>query len=77
MDILRSLMACKNISEDGSGILDDTAMKTEGYLPQDLNLLLDRAIHASVVHSRGNSTNQGKLHSVKSHLFMNVWSMLV
>ncbi|MCI4391985.1 hypothetical protein PGIGA_G00140800 [Pangasianodon gigas] len=51
VDILRSLMTCKNIiSEDGSGILDldDTAMKTEGYLPRDLNLLLDRAIHASV-----------------------------
>lgn len=61
--ILRSLMTCKNIIiEDGSGIvdLDDIAMKTEGYLPRDLNLLLDRAIHASAVHNRGNDNTQGK-----------------
>lgn len=56
-------MTCKNIIiEDGSGIvdLDDIAMKTEGYLPRDLNLLLDRAIHASAVHNRGNDNTQGK-----------------
>lgn len=74
MDILKSLMTCKNIiTEDGSGILDldDTAMKTEGYLPRDLNLLLDRAIHASAVHSRGNSNIQGK-HGVQFHFTVNV-----
>lgn len=54
-------MICKNIIEDlGILDLDDTAMKTEGYLPQDLNLLLDRAIHASAVDNRGTSNTQGK-----------------
>lgn len=62
MDILRSLMSCKNIISGDSEILDlaDIAMKTEGYLPRDLNLLLDRAIHASAVHHRDNSNTQGK-----------------
>lgn len=66
-------MASKNISEDNSGILDldDTAMKTEGYLAQDLNLLLDRAIHASAVQRSGNSNIQGK-RTVKFHLSVNV-----
>ncbi|KAK2836406.1 hypothetical protein Q7C36_014275 [Tachysurus vachellii] len=61
MDILRSLMSCKNIISGDSEILDlaDIAMKTEGYLPRDLNLLLDRAIHASAVHHRDNSNTQG------------------
>ncbi|KAK3512008.1 hypothetical protein QTP70_027628 [Hemibagrus guttatus] len=61
VDILRSLMSCKNIISEDSGILDlnDIAMKTEGYLPCDLNLLLDRAIHASAVHNRGTSNIQG------------------
>lgn len=66
-------MTCKNMSEDSSGILDldDTAMKTEGYLSGDLNLLLDRAIHASAVHSRGNSNIQGE-HWVKFHFTVNL-----
>ncbi|KAF4073853.1 hypothetical protein AMELA_G00248050 [Ameiurus melas] len=62
VDILRSQMNCKNIvCEDRSGVLDldDAAMKTEGYLPRDLNLLLDRAIHASAVHNRVSSNGQG------------------
>ncbi|XP_076864860.1 peroxisomal ATPase PEX1 isoform X3 [Brachyhypopomus gauderio] len=61
VDILRSLMNSKNITpEDCSGLdLEGIAMKTEGYLPQDLNLLLDRAVHASAVHGRGNGTSEG------------------
>lgn len=55
-------MSCKNVISDNSGILDldDIAMKTEGYLPRDLDLLLDRAIHASAVHNRGNGNTPGK-----------------
>ncbi|XP_066531663.1 peroxisome biogenesis factor 1 isoform X2 [Hoplias malabaricus] len=62
LNILRSLMDRKNvISEDGPGTLglDAIAMKTEGFSPQDLNLLLDRAIHASIAHSRGDGSAQG------------------
>ncbi|XP_072532192.1 peroxisomal ATPase PEX1 isoform X2 [Salminus brasiliensis] len=62
VDILRSLMNSKNLISEDSPVtvdLDSIAMKTEGYFPQDLNLLLDRAIHASVVHDRGNGNPQG------------------
>lgn len=66
-------MTCKNISEDVPGILDlhDAAMKTEGYLPRDLDLLLDRAIHASALHNKDNSNIQGK-HRIKFHFTVNV-----
>ncbi|KAG9279784.1 peroxisome biogenesis factor 1 [Astyanax mexicanus] len=62
VEILRSLMDRKNISSEDSPVtldLHSVAMKTEGYLPRDLNLLLDRAIHASAVHNRGNGSHQG------------------
>uniref|UniRef100_A0A8B9JKA3 Peroxisomal ATPase PEX1 n=1 Tax=Astyanax mexicanus TaxID=7994 RepID=A0A8B9JKA3_ASTMX len=51
VEILRSLMDRKNISSEDSPVtldLHSVAMKTEGYLPRDLNLLLDRAIHANL-----------------------------
>ncbi|KAK1805042.1 hypothetical protein P4O66_019405 [Electrophorus voltai] len=61
VDILRSLMNSKNITSEDSPVtlaLEGIAMKTEGYLPQDLNLLLDRAVHASAVQNRGSGTSQ-------------------
>ncbi|KAF7691336.1 peroxisome biogenesis factor 1 isoform X2 [Silurus meridionalis] len=61
-DILRSIMTSKNIiTEDSTGNFDleDITMKTEGYLPRDLDLLLDRAIHANAVHNSGNRNTQG------------------
>lgn len=79
VDILRLQMNCKNVvREDCSGVLDldDAAMKTEGYLPRDLNLLLDRAIHASVVHNRVSGNAQGK-HWVKFQFTVNVRYMYV
>ncbi|KAL7830386.1 hypothetical protein SRHO_G00315130 [Serrasalmus rhombeus] len=62
VDILRSLMGSKNVISENSFMnldLDTIAMKTEGYLPRDLNLLLDRAIHASIAYNRGSDTVQG------------------
>ncbi|KAI4890260.1 hypothetical protein NFI96_014035 [Prochilodus magdalenae] len=64
VDILRSLMDSKSVLSEDCAMtldLDSIAMKTEGYLPRDLNLLLDRAIHANIVHSRGNGSAPGML----------------
>lgn len=35
--------------------LEAVAKQTEGYLPRDLSLLLERAVHASVVNNKGYS----------------------
>ncbi|KAM9494566.1 peroxisomal ATPase PEX1 [Clarias gariepinus] len=87
VDILRSLMTSKNLtSADDSGFLDldSIAMKTEGYLPQDLNLLLDRAIHASAVHNRANGNTQGEClssmdlhHALQGFTPPSLWGVLL
>ncbi|XP_062846764.1 peroxisome biogenesis factor 1 isoform X2 [Trichomycterus rosablanca] len=62
VEILRSLLDSKKILYDNApeiSDLDSIALKTEGYFPQDLNLLVDRAIHASAVHNKHNSNAQG------------------
>lgn len=74
MDILRNLMDNKKVIAEDSPVrhdLDTIAMKTEGYLPRDMNLLLDRAIHANVAHNRCNGNTEGK-DSVKSYYTMNM-----
>uniref|UniRef100_A0A8C2AVE8 Peroxisomal ATPase PEX1 n=1 Tax=Cyprinus carpio TaxID=7962 RepID=A0A8C2AVE8_CYPCA len=59
LEILRSLIAKKN-SQDCQTILDldIVARETEGFMPQDLNLLLERAIHANTLHSRNNGSSE-------------------
>uniref|UniRef100_A0A8C1KZS7 Peroxisomal ATPase PEX1 n=1 Tax=Cyprinus carpio TaxID=7962 RepID=A0A8C1KZS7_CYPCA len=61
LEILRSLIAKKN-SQDCQTILDldIVARETEGFMPQDLNLLLERAIHANTLHSRNNGSSEGE-----------------
>ncbi|KAJ0003280.1 hypothetical protein NQD34_008378 [Periophthalmus magnuspinnatus] len=53
-DILRCLIARKGLSEETLQTLDVGAIAklTEGYTPQDLALLLERAIHASAVQKQ-------------------------
>ncbi|KAI7798692.1 peroxisome biogenesis factor 1 [Triplophysa rosa] len=46
-EILRSLIHKKNFQDYQATLdLDSVAKETEGYMPHDLNLLLERAIHA-------------------------------
>lgn len=55
MEILRCLMRGKSsLSPDCLETLDleAVAKQTEGYVPRDLSLLLERAVHASVVSSK-------------------------
>uniref|UniRef100_A0A671MKK9 Peroxisomal ATPase PEX1 n=1 Tax=Sinocyclocheilus anshuiensis TaxID=1608454 RepID=A0A671MKK9_9TELE len=55
VEILRALIAKKNFQDCQSTLdLDSVARETEGFMPQDLNLLLERAIHANTLHSRNN-----------------------
>lgn len=61
--MLRCLILRKNcISEETLQVLDLAALakETEGYTPQDLAVLLERAVHATV--QRGNS-DDGRAHS--------------
>lgn len=61
--MLRCLILRRNcISEETLQVLDLAALAkvTEGYTPQDLALLLERAVHANVVQ-RGNS-DDGRAH---------------
>uniref|UniRef100_A0A671NXN3 Peroxisomal ATPase PEX1 n=1 Tax=Sinocyclocheilus anshuiensis TaxID=1608454 RepID=A0A671NXN3_9TELE len=58
VEILRSLIAKKNFQDCQTTLdLDSVARETEGFMPQDLNLLLERAIHANTLHSRSNDLN--------------------
>uniref|UniRef100_A0A9J7XN20 Peroxisomal ATPase PEX1 n=1 Tax=Cyprinus carpio carpio TaxID=630221 RepID=A0A9J7XN20_CYPCA len=58
LEILRSLIAKKNSQDCQTTLdLDIVARETEGFMPQDLNLLLERAIHANTLHSRNNDLN--------------------
>lgn len=62
--MLRCLILRKNcISAETFQTLDLAALakETEGYTPQDLAVLLERAVHANVVQ-RGNS-DDGRAHS--------------
>lgn len=62
--MLRCLILRKNcISEETLQVLDLSALAkvTEGYTPQDLVVLLERAVHANVAQ-RGNS-DDGRAHS--------------
>uniref|UniRef100_A0A8C2CMA1 Peroxisomal ATPase PEX1 n=1 Tax=Cyprinus carpio TaxID=7962 RepID=A0A8C2CMA1_CYPCA len=55
VEILRSLIAKKNFQDCQTTLdLDSVARETEGFMPQDLNLLLERAIHANTLHSGNN-----------------------
>uniref|UniRef100_A0A8C1JYQ0 Peroxisomal ATPase PEX1 n=1 Tax=Cyprinus carpio TaxID=7962 RepID=A0A8C1JYQ0_CYPCA len=52
VEILRSLIAKKNFQDCQTMLdLDSVARETEGFMPQDLNLLLERAIHANTLHN--------------------------
>uniref|UniRef100_A0A8C1TNG7 Peroxisomal ATPase PEX1 n=1 Tax=Cyprinus carpio TaxID=7962 RepID=A0A8C1TNG7_CYPCA len=52
VEILRSLIAKKNFQDCETTLdLDSVARETEGFMPQDLNLLLERAIHANTLHN--------------------------
>uniref|UniRef100_A0A8C2CLA1 Peroxisomal ATPase PEX1 n=1 Tax=Cyprinus carpio TaxID=7962 RepID=A0A8C2CLA1_CYPCA len=52
VEILRSLIAKKNFQDCQTTLdLDSVARETEGFMPQDLNLLLERAIHANTLHN--------------------------
>lgn len=62
--MLQCLILRKNyISEETLQVLDLAALakETEGYTPQDLAVLLERAVHANVVQ-RG-SSDDGRAHS--------------
>ncbi|XP_043074221.1 peroxisome biogenesis factor 1 [Puntigrus tetrazona] len=59
VEILRSLIAKKNFQDCPTTLdLDSVARETEGFMPQDLNLLLERAIHANALHSRNNGSSE-------------------
>ncbi|XP_016094903.1 peroxisome biogenesis factor 1-like isoform X2 [Sinocyclocheilus grahami] len=59
VEILRSLIAKKNFQACQTTLdLDSVARETEGFMPQDLNLLLERAIHANTLHSRNNGSSE-------------------
>uniref|UniRef100_A0A8C2ILX6 Peroxisomal ATPase PEX1 n=1 Tax=Cyprinus carpio TaxID=7962 RepID=A0A8C2ILX6_CYPCA len=61
LEILRSLIAKKNSQDCQTTLdLDIVARETEGFMPQDLNLLLERAIHANTLHSRNNGSSEGE-----------------
>lgn len=61
-EILRSQMHKKNFQDYQATLdLDSVAKETEGYMPHDLNLLLERAIHAYTVRSRSNGDSKGEL----------------
>uniref|UniRef100_A0A673KKS5 Peroxisomal ATPase PEX1 n=1 Tax=Sinocyclocheilus rhinocerous TaxID=307959 RepID=A0A673KKS5_9TELE len=52
VEILRSLIAKKNFQDCQTTLdLDSVARETEGFMPQDLNLLLERAIHANTLQN--------------------------
>ncbi|MBN3298078.1 PEX1 factor, partial [Amia calva] len=60
-EILRALIRSKsNIAEDSLRVLDLDALarETEGYLARDFTLLVERAVHASVLHSRTCSASE-------------------
>ncbi|KAJ8267662.1 hypothetical protein COCON_G00128340 [Conger conger] len=57
-EVLRAVVRGKSlVSQDTLGALDleSLARETEGYLPRDFTLLLERAIHANALHNRGSS----------------------
>ncbi|KAG1947094.1 peroxisome biogenesis factor 1 [Pimephales promelas] len=59
VEILRSLIVKKNFLDCPITLdLDSVAKETEGFMPQDLNLLLKRAIHANTLHSRNNGVSE-------------------
>ncbi|XP_059412510.1 peroxisomal ATPase PEX1-like [Carassius carassius] len=59
VEILRSLIAKKNSQDCQTTLdLDSVARETEGFMPQDLHLLLERAIHANTLHSRNNGSSK-------------------
>uniref|UniRef100_A0A8C2H313 Peroxisomal ATPase PEX1 n=1 Tax=Cyprinus carpio TaxID=7962 RepID=A0A8C2H313_CYPCA len=59
VEILRSLIAKKNFQDCQTTLdLDSVARETEGFMPQDLNLLLERAIHANTLHSGNNGGSE-------------------
>lgn len=60
--ILSSLIHKKNFEDYQATLdLDSVAKETEGYMSHDLNLLLERAIHAYTVRSRTNGDCKGEL----------------
>ncbi|XDV34733.1 hypothetical protein PO909_004862 [Leuciscus waleckii] len=59
VEILRSLIVKKNFLDCQTTLdLDSVAKETEGFMPRDLNLLLERAIHANTLHSRNNGSSE-------------------
>ncbi|XP_051991093.1 peroxisome biogenesis factor 1 [Xyrauchen texanus] len=59
VEILRSLIHKRNLRDCQTTLdLDSVAKETEGYMPQDLNLLLERAVHANTVCSRSNGSSE-------------------
>uniref|UniRef100_A0A8C1JZZ8 Peroxisomal ATPase PEX1 n=1 Tax=Cyprinus carpio TaxID=7962 RepID=A0A8C1JZZ8_CYPCA len=54
-DLGKKLNSKKNFQDCQTMLdLDSVARETEGFMPQDLNLLLERAIHANTLHSGNN-----------------------
>uniref|UniRef100_A0AAY4EJG9 Peroxisomal ATPase PEX1 n=1 Tax=Denticeps clupeoides TaxID=299321 RepID=A0AAY4EJG9_9TELE len=62
VEILRSLvLSDSGVSRETLSNLDFEAVakRTEGFLPQDLSLLLERAVHANVVNNKGLGSQGG------------------
>ncbi|KAG5264755.1 hypothetical protein AALO_G00257690 [Alosa alosa] len=88
VEILRSLMLSKSsLCPDCLETLDleAVAKQTEGYLPRDLSLLLERAVHASVVNNKGYSSALDKpgdlrvtwpdfVHALRDFIPPSLWS---
>ncbi|XP_030644776.1 peroxisomal ATPase PEX1 [Chanos chanos] len=83
VDILKALICKKSAVLEECLLtlnLEGISKETEGYLPRDLTLLLDRAIHANAAHSRiSNSsglclTQRDFLHALKGFTPPSLWS---
>nr|XP_055076129.1 peroxisome biogenesis factor 1 isoform X1 [Misgurnus anguillicaudatus]XP_055076130.1 peroxisome biogenesis factor 1 isoform X1 [Misgurnus anguillicaudatus] len=63
VEILRNLIHKKHFQDYQATLdLESVAKVTEGYMAQDLNLLLERAIHAYTLHNKSNGSTKGELY---------------
>lgn len=69
--MLRCLILRRGTSEETFQTLDLAALakETEGYTPQDLAVLLERAVHASVAQRGDSDGNAAACFFFKIHLF--------
>ncbi|KAG9355439.1 hypothetical protein JZ751_000277 [Albula glossodonta] len=60
-EILRAVVRSKKaVSADSLQMLDleSLSKQTEGYLPRDITLLVERAVHANALHNRGSTMSE-------------------